>query len=353
MQSFFGALNYYSRFIQDFAVYGAALYQLKEEDFGPRGDLSVAQRAFDALQTKVTEAPIMKNFDRTKEAHVMLFAHEWALSTTLMKEHEDKLHSVRFLGRVLKESEMNYHPAEKEIFNARMGTQIQVTVRSCRTVVTMALESPTSQGTGRGISTIAPVQYYKLCGSEELLAPLAPPNKGSPTIRMDPAMLYARLSRDYRGFVVSFDGSAKTERYGGYGSCSWVLWSLPEWKIVIAANAYLPSTTVNVADYTGMNNGVNAAIAHGAEDLVIAGDSRLAIQRSLGVIECRKESLLTLLNIHKELTAQLRSVKYFYVVREYNAAADSLATEALESKVSREVLAETRKSELVTLNRIQ
>ncbi|KAG2893672.1 hypothetical protein PC119_g23594 [Phytophthora cactorum] len=102
-----------------------------------------------------------------------------------------------------------------------------------------------------------------------------------------------------------------------------------------------------------MNNGVNAAIAHGAEDLVIAGDSRLAIQRSLGVIECRKESLLTLLNIHKELTAQLRSVKYFYVVREYNAAADSLATEALESKVSREVLAETRKSELVTLNRIQ
>ncbi|RAW33734.1 hypothetical protein PC110_g9951 [Phytophthora cactorum] len=114
MQSFFGALNYYSRFIQDFAVYGAALYQLKEEDFGPRGDLSVAQRAFDALQTKVTEAPIMKNFDRTKEAHVMLFAHEWALSTTLMKEHEDKLHSVRFLGRVLKESEMNYHPAEKE-----------------------------------------------------------------------------------------------------------------------------------------------------------------------------------------------------------------------------------------------
>ncbi|KAG3233235.1 hypothetical protein PI124_g21689 [Phytophthora idaei] len=170
---------------------------------------------------------------------------------------------------------------------------------------------------------------------------------------MDPAMLYARLPRDFRGFFVSFDGSAKTEKYGGYGSCSWVLWSLPEWKIVIAANAYLPSTTVNVAEYTGMNNGVKAAIAHGAEDLVIVGDSRLAIQQSLGVIACRKESLLTLLNIHKELTAQLRSVKYLHVVREYNAAADSLATEALESKVSRVVLAETRKSELVTLNRIQ
>ncbi|OWY93864.1 LOW QUALITY PROTEIN: hypothetical protein PHMEG_00036581 [Phytophthora megakarya] len=33
MQQFLGSLNYYSRFIQDFAVYGAALYQLKEDDF--------------------------------------------------------------------------------------------------------------------------------------------------------------------------------------------------------------------------------------------------------------------------------------------------------------------------------
>ncbi|RAW33806.1 hypothetical protein PC110_g9898 [Phytophthora cactorum] len=188
---------------------------------------------------------------------------------------------------------------------------------------------------------------------EESLAPLAPASKGSPTIRMDPAMLYARLPRDYRGFVVSFDGSAKSEKYGGYGSGSWVLWGVPEWKIVIAANAYLPSTTTNVAKYTGMNNGVKAAIVHGAEDFFILGDSRLAIQQSLWVISCRKESLLTLLNIHKALAAQLRSVKYLYLAREYNAAADSLATEALESKVCRVVVAETRKSELVTLNRIQ
>ncbi|OWZ08928.1 hypothetical protein PHMEG_00018455 [Phytophthora megakarya] len=51
MQSFFGgALNYYSRFIQDFAVYAAALYQLKDEDFEPGGDLSVARQSFAKLQ---------------------------------------------------------------------------------------------------------------------------------------------------------------------------------------------------------------------------------------------------------------------------------------------------------------
>ncbi|OWZ22557.1 hypothetical protein PHMEG_0002720 [Phytophthora megakarya] len=55
VQSFLGALNYYSRFIQDFAVFGAALRQLKDEDFGKGGDLSTARRSFDALKVEVAE----------------------------------------------------------------------------------------------------------------------------------------------------------------------------------------------------------------------------------------------------------------------------------------------------------
>ncbi|OWY95451.1 hypothetical protein PHMEG_00034540, partial [Phytophthora megakarya] len=92
MQSFLGALNYYSRFIQDFAVFGAALYQLKDDDFEEDGDLTTARRSFDMLKQKVAEAPILRHFDKTKEVHIMLFANEWALSTTLLQLHEDKLH---------------------------------------------------------------------------------------------------------------------------------------------------------------------------------------------------------------------------------------------------------------------
>ncbi|OWY98514.1 hypothetical protein PHMEG_00030706, partial [Phytophthora megakarya] len=95
MQSFLGALNYYSRFIQDFAVYAAALYQLKEEDFEPGGDLSVARQSFARLQQKISDAPILRHFDQQKEIHVTLFANEWALSSTLMQEHEGKMHPVR------------------------------------------------------------------------------------------------------------------------------------------------------------------------------------------------------------------------------------------------------------------
>ncbi|ETI38116.1 hypothetical protein F443_16071, partial [Phytophthora nicotianae P1569] len=329
MQSFLGALKYYSRFIQDFAVYGAALYQLKEEDFGPSGDLSVARRAFTALQAKVTDAPVLKHFDRAKNVHVMLFANEWALSTTLMQEHEGKLHPVRFLGRVLKDSEMNYHPAEKEVLALLLLLKTCYTQLAGKTLRVYTRFSTLAWNESRkknvAFAQLLQSTITNFVDLEEPLALLAPPSKGSPTIRMDPSLLYAKLPRDYRGFVLSFDGSAKTDKYGGCGN----------------------------SENTGMNNGVKAALAHGAEELVIVGDSRLAIQQSLGVIACRKESLMALLNTHKELTLKLRSVKYLHVVREYNAAADSLATELLESKVSRVILAESRKSELVTLNRIQ
>ncbi|GMF53837.1 unnamed protein product [Phytophthora fragariaefolia] len=53
-----------------------------------------------------------------------------------------------------------------------------------------------------------------------------------------------------------------------------------------------------------------------------------------------------------ELTAQLKSTRYLHVVRAYNAAADSLATEALESQVTKVVLSESRKTELKALNKI-
>ncbi|GMF63422.1 unnamed protein product [Phytophthora fragariaefolia] len=176
-------------------------------------------------------------------------------------------------------------------------------------------------------------------GLDESLSHLAPPSKNSATVRLDPELLYANVPQDFVGHELSFDGSAKTEKNGGYGSCSWILWSLPSWDIVIAASAHLPSTTVNIAEYTGMNNGVMAALERGLTE------------QSMGVMACKKEALQLELARHKKLTDQLSSVHYLHVLRHYNAAADSLATEALESKMERVVLSSDRKTELKELNR--
>ncbi|GMF47172.1 unnamed protein product [Phytophthora fragariaefolia] len=102
-----------------------------------------------------------------------------------------------------------------------------------------------------------------------------------------------------------------------------------------------------------MNNGVMAALERVLTDLIIVGDSRLAIQQSMGgVMACKKEALQLELARHKKLTDQLSSVRYLHVLRHYNAAADSLATEALESKMGRVVLSSDRKTERTELNRV-
>ncbi|OWY99211.1 LOW QUALITY PROTEIN: hypothetical protein PHMEG_00029826 [Phytophthora megakarya] len=89
----------------------------------------------------------------------------------------------------------------------------------------------------------------------------------------------------------------------------------------------------------------SAATEAEAEDLIIVGDSRLAIHR--------KDSLLSLLKYHWELTMKLKSVKYLHVVREYNATADSPTGKIHESKVSMVILNDHRKLELKEINRIQ
>ncbi|POM72529.1 Hypothetical protein PHPALM_10739, partial [Phytophthora palmivora] len=115
IQAFLGALNYYGRFIQNLAVYEIVLYRLKDSDFEGNTDLSAPQAAFAELKSRVAMAPTLRHFDSAKEVHFMIFASDWTLSSTLMQMHDDKLHTVRFCGRVLKENEVNYHPAEKEV----------------------------------------------------------------------------------------------------------------------------------------------------------------------------------------------------------------------------------------------
>ncbi|GMF55606.1 unnamed protein product [Phytophthora fragariaefolia] len=300
---------------------------------------------------------------------------------TLMPIHDEMLHLVRFCGRVLKENELNYHPAEKEVLALLQVLKVCYTLLTGKTLhvytrfSTLEWVFQSKSLFGRSVHFAVflsqwhlkikrvrerDIEFAKLLQSsitpfvplDEAAAPLAPPSKGSATVRMAPHLLYTSISRDYDGYVMSFDGSPKTEKHGGHGSCSWILWKLPAWDIVIAASAHLPSTTVYIAEYSGMNNGVKSAIEYGVTNLIIVGDSRLAIQQSMGVIACRKESLQLKLSQHKELTAQLKSRRYLHVVRAYNAAADSLATEALESQVTKVVLCESRKTEFKALNKI-
>ncbi|OWY90513.1 reverse transcriptase [Phytophthora megakarya] len=135
MQSFLGSLNYYSGFIEDFAVYAAILYKLREADFheiakmgaeetraddsqrtgGERDRWARAKNAFTMLKAKIIATPVLKHFDPERTPVIVLYANKWAISAALMQEHEGVYHPVTFTSRTLKANELNYGVVDKEV----------------------------------------------------------------------------------------------------------------------------------------------------------------------------------------------------------------------------------------------
>uniref|UniRef100_H3H4X9 Integrase catalytic domain-containing protein n=1 Tax=Phytophthora ramorum TaxID=164328 RepID=H3H4X9_PHYRM len=128
MQSFLGSLNYYSRFIEDFAVYAAILYELREVDFyemhhGKHEDRVTesddrwtrARTAFDLLKAKLATTPILRHFDSDRQPVIVVYANKWAISAALVQEHDGMYWPVIFTSRTLKSNELNYGIVDKEV----------------------------------------------------------------------------------------------------------------------------------------------------------------------------------------------------------------------------------------------
>ncbi|KAE9272021.1 hypothetical protein PF001_g28124 [Phytophthora fragariae] len=133
---------------------------------------------------------------------------------------------------------------------------------------------------------------------------------------------------------------------------SWTLWILLLWTVAIAASAYLEDTAVTLVGYAGTSNGVSVTLEPKTEVLTTAGDSRFAIQQSLGAITCRWVKFMTQLCRHRDMTTKFQSVTNRHGKRDLNAAADYLVSQAMENEGSTVVSSEARLSQSSGLNRI-
>ncbi len=380
VQSFLGSLNYYGKFIQDFGVLAATLYELTDEDFEPGRDLSRAHKSFEMLKKRAVSAPILRHFQSGQKVYIMLFANHWAISATIMQEHEGKLHPIRFVSRVLKQNELNYHIAEKEVlallrvfrvcYTMLVGQELTVLTQysSLKWLYTQralygrplqfavmlspwTFEVEKIQPSQCAYSAMLTASIVPIPQLEEVLAELAPSLKGKSKVpKVD--IPYPLLNKKYTGFLLSFDGSIKKPEHGGYGSCGFVIWQLPEWSIVHAECVYIPEATINVAEYQGLISGLRKAADLGIPDLFVTGDSQIVLTQVTERKECKSPHLQLLLNEVRELELLFYKVNYLHLIRKYNGAADLLATEALKSKVSRIVDDEATQNMLIKLNKL-
>ncbi|GMF41602.1 unnamed protein product [Phytophthora fragariaefolia] len=216
MQSFLGSLNYYSRFCEDFAIYATVLYELCEADFH---------------EIRVKEE-IKRQFDPDRAPVVVVYASKWAISASLVQEHDGAYWPAMFTSRTLKSNEINYGIVDKEVLALLRILDVCYTLLVTRSVKVLTRHS-----------TLAWLLHSSGFNEvDEVLTAITPKKQPRQTVSMPPPT----VELDEHLLVVSFDGSARVKRGGGaYGA---IIWRLPDWEILAAASEYSPDLTVNEAD---------------------------------------------------------------------------------------------------------
>ena len=94
-------------------------------------------------------------------------------------------------------------------------------------------------------------------------------------------------------------------------------------KIGIATN--------NVAEYSALIAGLEAALQRGITELEVVSDSELVVKQMRGEYKVKNEALRELSLQATRLARQLGKVAYTAVKREHNELADQLVNEALDA----------------------
>lgn len=95
--------------------------------------------------------------------------------------------------------------------------------------------------------------------------------------------------------------------------------------------AYLGRATNNVAEYSGLLAGLEAARDLGAAQVVVRMDSRLVIEQVSGRWQVKHPDLKVLAAMASNLVAEFESVSFQWVSRVQNSYADRLANEAMDA----------------------
>ncbi|OWZ02626.1 reverse transcriptase [Phytophthora megakarya] len=331
MQSFLGSLNYYSRFIEDYAIYASVLYELRETDFitmmkdtcqvriqqvleaesvdpGSQEDQAIdhqktldlemqdltgvdprwihAYRSFSVLKSKIATTPILRHFDPDRSATVVVYASDWAISGSLMQD------------RPVKSNELNYGIAEKEVlvllrildlnYNALVGRPIHVLTR--HSTLAWLFRSTALQGRfGQWIALLSPWTLITKCVKTEdeilgaLAASISPRSQVDKALNLIAPKMKPRrkiqapiptIGRDEDLYAVSFDGSARVSRE--------------------ARSGYAEYLTVNKAEYHGLLLCLELLEDLDPRRLVICGDLNLVIRQGRGEINCKAPGLTLL-----------------------------------------------------------
>ncbi|OWZ03353.1 reverse transcriptase [Phytophthora megakarya] len=391
VQSFLGSLNYYHKFIEDYAVVTASLYELTDDQVRAGRDLSRTRESFEILKRKIVSTPLLKHPDRTKPFVIIPHANQWAACAVLGQMHDGLVQPVRFTGRVLSDVELKYHIAEKEVLAVmRVLHVFKTLIEGCpliiytrHSVLKWVINSKTAEGRlvpwGVALSQYD-LEIRKVCRDEDGLAAIMGagitprehldevaevliPAKGR--VKPPPVVSIEMLSAAYsglpewkildaRGYILDGVTVNDAEYFGLLKGLTTAAYSgLPEWKVLDARGYILDGVTVNDAEYFGLLKGLAMALERGIRDILVVGDSRIVIQQVQGRINCNQPNLQRRLAECETLKERFQTVRLVHMKREFNQAADYMTSKTLVQGESWTVQGDLEKRHLEVVSKIR
>lgn len=111
--SFLQMCSWYRRFIENFSAIAQPLTKLTKKDV--RWVWSTEQEeAYNALKTRLTTAPVLRQADETKPYILKTDASSYALGAVLVQGEKEDEHPVEYASRLLTAAEKNYSTTERE-----------------------------------------------------------------------------------------------------------------------------------------------------------------------------------------------------------------------------------------------
>jgi probable phosphoglycerate mutase len=105
----------------------------------------------------------------------------------------------------------------------------------------------------------------------------------------------------------------------------------PDGSVLAERAAFVGTATNNVAEYSGLIAGLQAALELGASEVTARMDSKLVVEQMSGRWKVKHPDMLPLAAAARALVAQFDRVDFEWVPRAENSHADRLANEAMDA----------------------
>ncbi|HEX6508148.1 MAG TPA: ribonuclease HI family protein, partial [Chloroflexota bacterium] len=88
-------------------------------------------------------------------------------------------------------------------------------------------------------------------------------------------------------------------------------------------------------EYRALIEGLQAAMRHDPDEVIVQMDSELVVKQMNGVYRVRHPEIVPLYLEAVQLASRLPSVQFVHVLREHNPGADEVANMAIDSRMVR------------------